>query len=671
MRTIVVLAQHPEFTESIRTGVNPEQCRVIGHTRLDQAGPLLEYGLAEVCIVDIDARGSWDTDFLGKLCRQARGCPIIVYTDPRSPEWEGKAYVQGVTHVISKPVRRDVLTTLLDRLWKAEDATRAPRSQLSSLPAPSTVLLEIPKAVESMAILRRFSRILTHALNAEAILQEFVLLLREIFNIDRAAIFLRRPTSDLSSSSAWDSDQRLAAAGAIGVSPILLQHIELSAEVGIGGHVFRLGRILRCADTGARNDPAIQREFELLGMQVAVPVTDGDSVLGVAALGGHVTGEPLVNPELELIFHLLQQLGLAIRNTWLHEEIVGNRQMMAEVLSELSNGCVVIRSDLAVLHANKRACRYFRPAAAGDRLLEFSDLPSAIGAKVHQVLKTGAAISSFRFEHNEPAGTVFNLNLVPFQRRQPGRQESVLLIVEDITQIERLRELEIESANLRLVNAMAYRLTNEIGNAILPMVIYEQMQAERPNDLDLRATLDKALSDSIRRVSRLRSQMQFLGLENAGSLESFPVVALIEEAFQEACKHHSVGHVQFKCEAPGAPSVMKGNRKALKQALTEILINALQASPENCKITVTLQESSNGSTSPQFQIEVKDNGGGFTREVAQKATEAFFTTRIVGVGLGLTVSRRIIEAHRGKLELEPTAAGQGGLVRISLPLTPP
>ena len=69
-----------------------------------------------------------------------------------------------------------------------------------------------------------------------------------------------------------------------------------------------------------------------------------------------------------------------------------------------------------------------------------------------------------------------------------------------------------------------------------------------------------------------------------------------------------------------------------------------------------------------LKIEVQDNGSGFTPEAAQKAPAPFFTTRNVGLGLGLTVSRKIIETHHGKLEIVPPKSGQSGIIRISLPV---
>ena len=142
----------------------------------------------------------------------------------------------------------------------------------------------------------------------------------------------------------------------------------------------------------------------MLGAQVAVPILDRETLLGVAVFDGRITGEPLVNSELELIFHLLEQLGLAIKNIWLHDQLAGNHEMMADILRELSSACVVVSRDLTILHANKMARKYFaRPdRRSGD--LEFSDLPQLLGAKVYQVLKTGSAISSFKYEPEDSPG---------------------------------------------------------------------------------------------------------------------------------------------------------------------------------------------------------------------------------------------------------------------------
>ena len=423
------------------------------------------------------------------------------------------------------------------------------------------------------------------------------------------------------------------------MSPGLLQHFELSFEAGIGGHLFRLGRILRRYGEEARNDVETQKEFELLGAQVAVPILDRETVLGVAVFDGRITGEPLVNSELELIFHLLEQLGLAIKNIWLHDQLAGNHEMMADILRELSSACVVVSRDLAILHANKTARKYFSRGERRGGDLEFSDLPQLLGAKVYQVLKTGAAISSFKYEPEDSPGTIYNINIVPFQRQQAGLPASALLMAEDLTQSEQLQRLEIEAANLRLVKTMADRLTHEIGNAMVPLSTHQQLLADKWKDPEFRASLNVALAEGVKRVTRLINQMRFLArdaLVFAGGLPARPVDrgglsgSLQIPAGQSGASSNAIRPASRSCLPATAP--------ALKHALAEVMLNALQANPADPKIGVRLHAESSGNGLQGLQIEVQDNGAGFTPEAAQKASAPFFTTRNVGLGLGLTVS---------------------------------
>ena len=111
------------------------------------------------------------------------------------------------------------------------------------------------EAAQTLTVLRDFSSILTHSLDAEAMLRQFLLFLRKIVSINRAAIFLRQPYAAFDGVAAPEESRRLRAACAIGLSAGLLEHFELSFEAGIGGQLFHLGRILRRNGEEARNDP--------------------------------------------------------------------------------------------------------------------------------------------------------------------------------------------------------------------------------------------------------------------------------------------------------------------------------------------------------------------------------------------------------------------------------
>ena len=676
MKTLLVISPHPETAETIRNGLNPTQYRVIHRTNHEEVEPLLAHGLVQVCILDMElegVQGLWTAEHLRR--RDAR-CPIIVYSGIKPSDWEEEAYLRGVNHVLAKPVRPRLLAALLDRMFGGA-ATGTPvsggstttmiRSEISATPGTS-FLTSNPGL--PYAALRNFSSLLTHSLNAEAMLRQFLLQLREIVSLNRAAIFLRQPYSAFGAPETSQEARRLRVAGSVGLSVGLFEYFELSLDAGIGGHLVRLGRILRRNADEVRGDVEAQKEFELLGGQVAIPILDRDSLLGVAVVDGRITGEPLNNAELELIFHLLEQVGLALRNIWMHDQMSANNEMMAGVLRELNSACVVVSRDLKVLHANKMARKCFGQTTRTGGEMEFADLPQLLGSKIYQVLRTGSAVAPFRYEPESSPGTIYSVTVAPFHRPDSALPVSALLIVDDLTQSEQLRRLELEAANLRLVKTMADRLAHEVGNAMVPLSTHQQLLAEKYKDPEFRASLDTALAEGVKRVNRLINQMRFLARDALTSSEPIPLSPLIEEAYQEARKYQPGKTAQLKYENGGKPVFITGDRAALKYALTEVMINALQANPTEPKVGIRLESDANATTAAGLQIEVQDNGGGFTPETAQKAVQPFFTTRNVGLGLGLTVTRKIIETHHGKLEIVPPKTGRSGIIRISLPLKP-
>jgi len=80
MKTLLVLAPHPELAETVRAGLNPEQYRVVHRVSLDEAEPLLAHGLISACLVDVELTGVQGIWILEKLRRRDAKCPILVFT---------------------------------------------------------------------------------------------------------------------------------------------------------------------------------------------------------------------------------------------------------------------------------------------------------------------------------------------------------------------------------------------------------------------------------------------------------------------------------------------------------------------------------------------------------------------------------------------------------------
>ena len=161
-----------------------------------------------------------------------------------------------------------------------------------------------------------------------------------------------------------------------------------------------------------------------------------------------------------------------MKNIWLHDQVVSNHSMLADVMRELSSACVVVSRDLLVIHANKAARKLFGETGARAGELDFSSLPPTLGSKVFQVLKTGSAVSPFRHTPEDVPGAVYQVTIVPITGGDATVPSSALLMVEDRTQIEQLQRLEIETKNLRLIRSMADRLAAEIGNAMKEIFVH-------------------------------------------------------------------------------------------------------------------------------------------------------------------------------------------------------
>lgn len=217
---------------------------------------------------------------------------------------------------------------------------------------------------------------------------------------------------------------------------------------------------------------------------------------------------------------------------------------------------------------------------------------------------------------------------------------------------------------------MAEHLAHEIGNSVVPLSTHQQLiDSGALDDDEFRASLSEALGAGVKRITRLANQMMFLARGKTDFGDQIRVNELLGEAFREAYVYHNGTAPDFDIAEGMERLTIAGDHKALRHAFSEVLLNALQATPgENKKIAVSLSSiGANGKRG--VNVEIRDSGSGFTPETAKRAPEPFFSTRNVGLGLGLTVTRKIIEDHKGRVEIVDPPTKGAGVVRITLPLS--
>lgn len=109
-----------------------------------------------------------------------------------------------------------------------------------------------------------------------------------------------------------------------------------------------------------------------------------------------------------------------------------------------------------------------------------------------------------------------------------------------------------------------------------------------------------------------------------------------------------------------APQLLDGDH--LRQAVLNVLRNAIQAPSQ--RVGVVLE-----SDEVELRVVVSDDGPGLSDEALRRASEPFFTTKTSGTGLGLAVTRQLVEEQEGSLRLRTGAAG-GVVVTLAFPLHP-
>ena len=672
MHTVLVITFQPEFGAAVAAALNPSMWRVLVKEDAFQAASLFDRQAIDAVMIDVDLNDAQIVRSVKDVRDRSGQVPIVVFTAESNRHWEEEAYLLGVAHVLEKPIRSRLLNHILGKLLGGTETSAIVQhsAQIATSQASAATLMPAqPQPLHQLDNLRRFSSLLIHSLDARALIQHALQQVREAMGLNRAAVFLRKPDGINTDGAPSQDDQWLRAVQAIGHDPSILEHFALSLASGLGAHLHRNSRILRSTSSEAANNREITREFGILGSSIAIPILDRETFIGILLLDERITGGTFCDEELLHLFHWLEELGTALRNCWRHEQLAAGHGLIDEIIASLGSGCVVIGSNRGIIHANEAALDLLFPGGSRQRTrktFDFGDLPQQLGSRIFQVIQQGKACAPFKWTPPHKPEVLVGVRINPFRVDASNRADAALLVLADITEHERAVQLEVETNKLRLVRQMAWHLAHEIGNALTPISTMQQM-LEFDTDAESRKELSVELGRSVRRIQRLTSQMNFLGRDWDGQGgDTVKVADLLESAYHEAHAYHPGKRVARLDIDRDNPMTITGDTKALRHAFSELILNALQANPDNPTVTVRIEESAKDGNAG-LSVEVQDAGPGFPADVAEEIGVPFQSTRSVGLGLGLTVTRKIIENHKGTIEIAGGGEKGPGVVRVTLP----
>jgi len=258
-----------------------------------------------------------------------------------------------------------------------------------------------------------------------------------------------------------------------------------------------------------------------------------------------------------------------------------------------------------------------------------------------------------------------------------GKVIGVSNIVRDITERKRLereildRRNEMEFLQKKHVVAQtAAAIAHEINQPLLAIASYSQaalilLNAENPNLDQARKAIEGSEQQAMRAGRSLRKLFDSLGDEEF-STEVFDLNKEILSSLDTARLEYELQFVPVLRLEEGLP-LIRANRIHVQKVLLNLLQNGIDAmrgiGMQLPAITVSVRTMKNESVA---QVTIQDNGPGVKKENLQRLFEPFFTTKATGIGMGLAISRSLIEGNGGRLWIDPQE-GSGATFHLTLP----
>lgn len=430
-----------------------------------------------------------------------------------------------------------------------------------------------------------------------------------------------------------------------------------------------------------RVEQALDEAVEGGGLDVSFKVTGpAGRNQWIRARAGLVKDEPEVAPHLSGIF-------LDINEEKQVEETLRTREShLRSILETVPDAMIVINSSGIIQlfsTAAERLFGYSEQEAVGlnvselmpepDRTRHDGYLARYLSTREPHIIGIGRIVTGRRRDR-----TTFPMHL-SVGEMQSGGASYFTGFVRDLTEYQqtqaRLQQLQSELVHVSRLTAMgemASALAHELNQPLAAISNY--MKGSRrllagssdPNAAKIESAMDRAAEQALRAGQIIRRLRDFVSRgESEKRVESLS--KLIEEAGALGLAGAREQNVQLRFNLNPQADLVLADRVQIQQVLVNLFRNALDAMAQSPRRE--LIATNRNIADDLIELEVSDTGPGFQDDVLPKLFQTFFTTKENGMGVGLSISRSIIEAHGGRMWAESNASG-GATFRFTLPAAP-
>ena len=281
----------------------------------------------------------------------------------------------------------------------------------------------------------------------------------------------------------------------------------------------------------------------------------------------------------------------------------------------------------------------------------------------HQQLLERLSITCNEKKHLKKDGSFVEVSVstAPVKDRD-GNITAFISVARDITNRNRMEEILRRSEKLTTVGQLAAGVAHEIRNPLTTLGGFLQLQqATRVLNIDH----VKLMLSELDRINLIIGEFLILAKPQAVHFQKKDIRVILEDVTTLLASQAHLHGTQFLLYLSSNPANVYCESNQLKQVFINLLKNGMEAMPTGGKIKIQLL-----LLQDQVRIDVIDEGIGISEQVLPKLGEPFFTSKKAGTGLGLMVSQRIIQSHRGTIEIK-SDVGKGTTVSIYLPRSQP
>ncbi len=275
-------------------------------------------------------------------------------------------------------------------------------------------------------------------------------------------------------------------------------------------------------------------------------------------------------------------------------------------------------------------------------------------------------------------------------RDDEGHMVGMVAVGRDLTERRHLEAQLIQSAKMASLGVMAGGIAHEIRNPLGICSAAAQLMLERPDDSGLQREAAEKIYAAVQRASYIVENLLKFARPPEESQSPLGMNSLLEETLSLMASQATLRQIKIeKRLSPDLPPVL-GNKSLLQQVFTNMILNAANAMPKGGQLTVVSRVDPHSakivtpSGQPQradfspggkaewrapVEIQFIDTGLGIAQDDLNRVFDPFFTTMPVGrgMGLGLSISYAIVQAHKGSIEVD-SQVGQGTTFTVRLPL---